>query len=268
MDGYFSYIYFPNRSSMKPLLLAIILLASRGSVAQPIAHLGLIPAEISATEKVYNIYVSEYRGIIAHSYSLTFDDTRMTYQGIRNSIIPSLSNASFANPEPGVITSLWFEGSLSGEDYIDSTVLYQMVFNVIEPGGSNLCFSQTPLAFEFVDAESNSLDEIIIHDDCFDSLLVVINPSSIAIPISAAKPNIENPHMTTDGQLSFTVLADQTLAFNLYDIQGHSVAQLKDLYYVKGRNLTDFGRQILPGAYLLECKGEKTSTQRMMILVQ
>lgn len=253
---------------MKPFLLTIVLLANLYLQAQPTAHLGLALAEITSTEKVYNVYVSEYRDIIAHSYSMAFDDTKMTYQGIRNSIIPSISGASFANPSAGVITSLWFEGSLMSEDYVDSTVLYQIAFNVVQPGGSTLCFSQTPLAFEFVDAESNSLDEIIIHDDCFDSLLVIINPTSLVSAVPVPKACIQNLHIATDGQFSFTSLKDQHLAFNLFDTQGRILATLKSTYYSKGRNQGDFHQAIIPGSYLMQTMSNGSTAQSLMIIVQ
>lgn len=268
MDSYFSYIHIPNTPAMKPILLYIGLLTGLYLQAQPTAHLGLSLSGFSGTEKVYNVYVSEYRGIIAHSYSMSFDDTKMTYQGIRNSIIPSITDASFANPSAGVITTLWFEGSLIGEDYLDSTVLYQIVFNVVQPGGSTLCFSQTPLPFEFVDAESNSLNEIIIHDECFDSLLVIINPSSVVSAAPVPKASIQNLHMSNDGQFSFTSLADQHLAFNLNDSQGRILAALKSTYYSKGRNQGDFHQDIIPGPYLMQTMTNGSNAQSVMIIVQ
>ena len=268
MVSYFSYFHIPNTPTLKPILVFLGLLSGLYLQAQPTAHLVLSLSGFSGTEKVYNVYVSEYRDIIAHSYSMAFDANKMSYQGIRNSIIPSLTNASFGNPSPGVITSLWFEGSLTGGDYVDSTVLYQIVFNVIEPDGSTLCFSQDPLAFEFVDAESNSLDQIIIHDDCFDSLVVIINPTSIVSAVPIPKASIENLHLSNDGQFTFTSLADQHLSFNLYDAQGQILAVLKSTYYSNGRNQGDFHQAIIPGPYLMQTITNGSPAQSLMIIVQ
>lgn len=267
MDRYFSYIHILNTAAMKPFLLTVVLLANLCIQAQPTAHLGLALAEVTATEKVYNVYVREYRGIIAHSYSMSFDEAKMTYQGIRNSIISSLNGSSFANPSAGVITSLWFEGSLVGEDYLDSTVLYQIVFNVVQPGGSNLCFSQTPLPFEFVDAESNSLDEIIIHDDCFDSLLVIINPSSVVAAVPGPKALIENIQVSGDGRFSFTSLQDQHLVFSLYDTQGRKLSTLTSTFYPKGRHQGDLRKALVPGAYLIQSMATGSSTFSQIVMV-
>ena len=135
---------------MKKWCFILCLIISKTVAGQDTAHIGLSLATLTPTEKVYNFYAWNYHYIIASQYSMLYDSTSMKYQGIRNSIVSGLGEGTFGHPLPGVITALWLDLDLQADDYADSTVLYQIAFDVLQPGGSSLCFSEMPLEYEFV----------------------------------------------------------------------------------------------------------------------
>lgn len=222
--------------------------------AQNIANIGIQAVETTSTEKVYNFYVWDYENIVASQFSMTYDGAKMTYKEIRNSQVIGLSGSSFSNPLPGVILSSWIELDLEAESYIDSTVLYQIVFDIIVPGGSNLCFSDTPLRYEFVN-EEEVLNQIIIHDDCNTGLLLVLDPTGIA---DQEEEVIESPlkyvFLSTQGELIFSLSNDQVLHFSLYDNLGREITQIPSQSFTTGRNTIHFRRTIPTGIYTLQVR--------------
>lgn len=252
---------------MKKWCFIIGLIVSNTISAQDTAQIGLSLSTLTASEKVYNFYARNYHYIIASQYSMMYDSARMKYQGIRNSIVSGLGEGTFGHPSPGVITALWLDLDLQADDYADSTVLYQIAFDVLQPGGSSLCFSDTPLGYEFVSYYNDvdkALDEIYIHDDCQPESLVIINPAATNDPKSPAVKVVGGAYLNTYGTLSFNSLKDQSLRISLYDLAGKSLVTFAERPYGEGRHTLKCN-SMSPGIYILKANGEDGRAQVMKV---
>jgi hypothetical protein len=191
----------------------------------------------------------------------------MKYQGIRNSIVSGLGEGNFGQPLPGSITSLWLDLNLTAEDYADSIVLYQIAFDVIQPGGSSLCFTDTPLEYEFVSYYNDvdeSLDEIYIHDDCRLESLVIINPTATDDPKSSAMQVIDEVYLNSYGTLAFNSLKDQTLRISLCDLTGTQIVSFAERQFGEGRHKLQC-KILVSGIYVLKAIGEDGREQVMKV---
>lgn len=252
---------------MKKWCIILILTISKSVSAQDTAHIGLSLATLTSTEKVYNFYAWNYHYIIASQYSMIYDSAKMTYQGIRNSIVSGLGEGTFGHPLPGVITSLWLDLDLEAEDYADSVVLYQIAFDVIQPDGSSLCFSDTPLEYEFVSYHNDidqALDELYIKDDCLPETLVIINPTATNDPAASAIHLIEHVSLSSSGTLAFTSVNGQSISLSLHDMTGKSITSFPEKSYAEGRHILSCS-PVITGIYFLKALGANGSAQVMKV---
>jgi hypothetical protein len=248
--------------------LTILFLAFISSVqAQEALKLKVDLVEITGTEKVYNFITDNFEGIIGWQFTMAFDGTKMSFKEIRNPIHPNQSTANFYEPIPGELRSVWLDPDLEANNYPDSTVLFQLVFDILEPEGAPLCFLESQDYFEFIMDEGSgtiSIVEILISDDCYQGFSIFLNTTATEIPSTSPTQLIREVFLSTDGILSFTSNTDQQLHLDVVDINGKVLSSLNAQPIAAGRPTLQCSI-VTPGIYLLKVKTEDGTTQVLKV---
>lgn len=235
-------------------LLPIFLIAFTYSLqSQDILKLKVEVVETTATEKVYNFITHNFVGFVGWQFQMEFDGTKMSYRETRNPLHPTQSTQNFHESEPGLLRSVWLDADLVSNDYPDSTVLFQLVFDLLAPEGSPLCFRESQEHFEFIlDVEYNyELAEILISDDCYQGFSIFFETTSTAQDAVTADPLIKDVFLSTSGSLSFSSDLDQALSLSLLDVNGKVLTTLDSKEYGPGRHTVECNG-VIPGVYLLQ----------------
>lgn len=255
----FGLLYIFKKKTMKHFLILILLFVSVHLKAQHTLHFTIELAEVNATEKIYNFIVDDFDQIIAWQLTFLFDSTNMRFKEVRNSVIDGLSNSDFNEAEPGVLFTTWLDSDVFPNDYSNPVTAFQMVFDVLQPGGSALCFSTDEAEYEIVLSDGTNdfaLDNLIITDECNTDLLLVLNPSAVENTDHKEKYHLEKLFLSTSGELSFTMLNDQAISFVLYDIPGHVVGVVKKNEYALGRHTVHVRKTLQSGIYFINIINE------------
>jgi hypothetical protein len=240
---------------MKKLFFLFLLAGSQWMTAQAVMHIGLTIAELTSTQKVYNVYVKNYDQILASQYSLSFDPQKMTFAGVRQSIPDGLGNSCFGTPFPGIATHAWIQTDLDPDSYIDSTVIYQLVFNVLQPGGSTLCFTNVPLDYEFVKPDEELVEPFFIHDDCYSGDVLIDPSTGIHEPTISTAFQLQNISLSDRGEMTFNLKKPDQLRFTLYETNGKEIAGSNTKSYSTGRSTVNFGHALNNEIYLIKVTG-------------
>jgi hypothetical protein len=252
---------------MRHLLLTLCVAFGSTLQAQEALKLKVDLVEITATEKVYNFITENFEGIIGWQFTMAFDGTKMSFKEIRNPIHPTQSSSIFYEPNPGELRSVWLDPDLEANDYPDSTILFQLVFDILEPEGAPLCFLESQDYFEFIMDEGSgavSLVEILISDDCYQGFSIFLNTSAINNPSTTSTQLISGVFLSANGILSFTSNTDQQLNLDVVDINGKVLSSSHAQSFAAGRHTLPCSI-VTPGIYLLKVKGEDGTTQVLKI---
>jgi hypothetical protein len=251
---------------MKNLLLAIALICAASMQAQDPLKLKVEVVETSATEKVYNFITINFVDIIGWQFIMNFDGTKMKFKEIRNAIHPSQTTGNFYEPTPGELRSVWIDTDLQPNNFPDSTVLFQLVFEILQPEGAPLCFLETQENFEFIlkDESDFTLTEILISDDCYQGFSIFLGGTSIENTEVSTDSFIKDVFLSTAGTLTFTSPNDQQLHLSLFDLNGKQLISLGEKDYVAGRNTLQC-KPITSGVYVIKAVAEdgKESTVKV-----
>lgn len=252
---------------MKNFLSALILTCAVSAQAQEALKLKVDLVEINPTEKVYNFITENFVGIIGWQFKLTFDGTKMKYKEIRNPIHPSQTSGIFYEPNPGELRSVWLDPDLVADNYPDSTVLFQLVFEILETEGAPVCFLQTDGSFEFILDEGSgtfTLAEILISDDCYTGFSIILDPTATENPTLPAVHLIKDMSLSPEGTLAFTSDHEQQLTISLYDMTGHQISSFAKKEYTEGRNTLEC-KAMVPGVYVLRAVAEDGLEQAVKV---
>ena len=240
---------------MKHFLLISLLALSVSLQAQHTLRFGVELVEATATEKVYNFETEDFLNIVAWQFSMHFDGTRMRFKEIRNPILNYLSTNSFYEPTPGNLRSLWLDNDLDPDNYTEPTVLFQMVFEILSPENTPLCFEESQEFFEFVVQEEPGnfyLSELVIHDDCVAGLSIFLEGASATEDISTSVvQHITDVSLMSSGTLSFSSASNQNLVLSLVDLNGKQLISFDEKEYTTGRNSLSC-KPVAQGVYVLK----------------
>ena len=239
------------------LLFTLVLACTLSMQAQNVLKLKVEAIESAPTEKVYNFTTINFVDIIGWQFRMNFDGTKMKFKEIRNAIHPSQTTNNFYEPIPGELRSVWIDTDLEANNFPDATVLFQLVFDVLAPEESPLCFEETQEYFEFImiDSTDFNLTEILISDYCNQGFSIFLDGTSTENPVVSNESHLTDVFLSTTGTLSFTSTLDQELELSLYDMTGKPFISFKEKEYVAGRNTLQ-GTSIVPGVYILKVVAE------------
>ncbi len=253
---------------MKIITLLVFLACTNIIIAQSIMNIGLEVAELTPTQKVYNVYVKNYTQILASQYSMVYDAQKMTFKSVRNSIPDGLGNDCFGTPYAGSLTHVWLQSDLNPGSYSDSTVIYQLVFNVLQPGGSTLCFTDTPLAYEFVMPDEDIVSPFYIHDDCFSGNILVDPVAGTHQPKIDATGQVKQVALFQNGKMTFTLDEPRNLGFMLMDASGKEITASRIQFFPAGRSTVSFGHTLTNEIYLIKAQGPTSGEQTIKVFAK
>lgn len=239
---------------MKHFLLISLLALSVSLQAQHTLRFGVELVEATATEKVYNFETEDFLNIVAWQFSMHFDGTRMRFKEIRNPILNYLSTNSFNEPTPGNLRSLWLDNDLTPDNYTEPTVLFQLVFELLTPENTPLCFDEAQEYFEFVVEEGPGnfyLSELVIHDDCVAGLSIFLDGTATEDISTPQVQHVTDVSLQSSGTLSFSSASDQRLKLSLIDLNGRQLISFDEKEYTTGRNSLSC-RPVAQGVYVLK----------------
>lgn len=238
---------------MRNILLSIVLICAASMQAQDPLKLKVEVVETTPTEKVYNFITINFVDIIGWQFQMDFDGTKMKFKEIRNPIHPSQTSNNFYEPTPGELRSVWIDTDLQPNSFPDSTVLFQLVFEVLEPEGTPLCFLESQEYFEFIMADSSdfSLTEILISDDCNQGFSIFLNGSSTENTGVTTQTFLKDVFLSTFGNLSFTSTIDQQMQLSLFDLNGKLLVSFSEKEFATGRNTLQC-KPITSGVYVVK----------------
>lgn len=255
---------------MKPIYILCLCWATSLS-AQNTPLLGLSLDHVNKFEKVYNLYAKDYDDMLVLQYSLAFNQAEMTFREVRPGVLNSYVENNFGNPFPGVITSVWYDPSLNGQNNPDSSVLIQFVFDIVQAGGSTLCFADTPLDYEFYVEENQEpavLSQIQLQDECFTGLVLLDNSTGISGPQVNYDKLLNQVALNTQGELMFESSSDKALQFRLLDVAGKELAATNERQVLKGTNSIQLGKQIISGIYFLQVMADQAEIASIKLYVK
>jgi hypothetical protein len=248
---------------MRNLLILMALAFATALEAQEPLKLKVDLVEITATEKVYNFTTEDFVGIIGWQFKMKFDGTKMKFKEIRNPILPSQTTSNFFEPNPGELRSVWLDPDLAADDYPDSTVLFQMVFEILETEGAPLCFLDAEEYFEFIMDEGSgsiTLAEILISDDCYQGFSIILDPTATENPKAPDAEPVKDLFLSSNGTFAFTSSLTQPLTITLSDMTGNIISSLGKREYTLGRHTVNC-KTLIPGMYIVKVvreRGEET----------
>lgn len=243
---------------MRHLLLAVFLTFGATIQAQEPLKLKVDLLEITATEKVYNFISENFVGVIGWQFMMDFDGTKMKFKEIRNAVNPAHTSGNFNEPNPGELRSVWIDTDLQSNDYPDTTVLFQLVFDLFEPEGSPLCFLESQEFFEFIlddDMLGFEFAELLISDDCYQGFSIILETTATENSTSPAIAMVQDVFLSTSGTLAFTSNQVQALGISVTDMSGKVISSFVKKEYAEGRHTLNC-KAMIPGAYVLKVVAE------------
>ncbi|MDZ4749397.1 MAG: T9SS type A sorting domain-containing protein [Saprospiraceae bacterium] len=182
----------------------------------------------------------------------------MKYKEIHNPIHPGQSSGNFNEPNPGELISVWIDSDLQSNDYPDTTVLFQLVFEILEPEGALLCFLESHEFFEFIlddDFINFEFAEIIISDDCYQGFSIILETTATENPTASGIELLKDVFLTSTGTIAFTSNFDQELSISLSDMSGKVISTFAKKGYGDGRHTLNCN-SMTSGTYVFKVVAE------------
>ncbi|MEP6646845.1 MAG: hypothetical protein ABJC12_07130, partial [Saprospiraceae bacterium] len=173
--------------------------------------------QVSGNQITYDVSVVNFDSITAMTYCMSYEQSKLSFNRIKN-IISFMSIFDFSTESPNYICNKWLDASLETVSLPDNTVLYQVVFNMLQGMDGDVCFSQEPYESEFLIGEFEVLTSFFIIDDCYpDTLEVILNATQEIMPEDLG---MHIRQISFSNQIQFTVDTEKSIEFNLFDIMG------------------------------------------------
>lgn len=253
---------------MKQLFIIPFLALASFLTAQHTVQFGVKVAEVTDTEKVYNFIIEDFINIVGWQFYMHFDGTKMSFKEIRNPILPDLSSSSFNEPNPGELISVWLDFDQVPNNFPNDTVAFQIVFDIIEDEGTDLCFNSNQEFFEFVvDDEMGNfyLSELIIFDECNQGFSIFFETTATDDD-QVVEEIIADVYLNSTGTLAFTSNTGSPIQFAILGLDGRKVQHLGKVAVTEGRQSLQI-KPLAPGIYLLQSVSEEGVIQTISVVV-
>lgn len=228
-------------------------------------------AEITATEKVYDVVFDDFDYMLAYQWALAYDTSGMSFKEIRNSNIPYLDAANFNVAIPGEVRTVWFHPTLEALDYPNPMTGFQLVFDLHDPAGSALCLSDAFLDYQFareIGGQQIELSTLIMYDDCHQPFILPLQTTSVGDISHAPNPIIHHVFGQQDGTISLISDAEMTVYLSLVDMSGREILPPGQHSLVIGRNTFHTGKELMGGMYTLTEWSAKTTPNSVRFFVR
>jgi hypothetical protein len=204
--------------------------------------------QINGNQITYDVSVDNFDSISAMTYCISYDQSKLSFNRIKN-IISFMSIFDISTESPNYICNKWIDPSLETVSLPDNTVLYRIVFDVVQGMDGDVCFSQVPFASEFLIGDFELLTSFYIIDDCYPDTSEVILNATHEIKPEDYGMNIQQ--VSFSNQIQFSIATEQSLEFNLFDIMGRQLQHFPKTNYSMGKNSILLNEIPSKGIYIL-----------------
>ena len=116
----------------------------------------------TSTQVSIAIRAFDFDSILSCQGSVMFDTTVVTYSGVQDFGLPGMSAANIGVTQVGSgrLSYLWDDQMLMGVSVADSTIIFNIIFNVVGTSGqqSTICFGDMPTQREVVDINFSTVN--------------------------------------------------------------------------------------------------------------
>lgn len=103
-----------------------------------------------------NVQVSNFTSVVSAQWSINYNSSLLQYAGASNFNLPGLSASNVGNPTPGNITFSWLSDDVTnGTTLPGDQNIFQICFDALAAGTSNISFSGTPTPIEVTNSSGN-----------------------------------------------------------------------------------------------------------------
>lgn len=204
--------------------------------------------QVSGNQITYDVSVVNFDSITGMTYCMSYEQSKLSFNRIKN-IISFMSIFDFSTESPNYICNKWIDATLESESLPDNTVLYQIVFNMLQGMDGDVCFSQEPFESEFLIGDFEMLTSFYIIDDCYpDTSQVILNAIQVNKPEDFG---IHIQQISFSNQIQFTTDTEKSIEFNLVDIMGRQIDHFPKTHYSSGHNSIMLNKIPSKGIYIL-----------------
>ena len=218
---------------MKYLITLLVIISPLFTSAQELL-LKISNPQVSGGQVTHDVSADNFIDMVATQYVILYDTSMMSFITIENAVLPDWNDLSFYESEPGKITILWISFGVNGVTLANGTVMYQLLFEMVNDTFGNVCFSEDPRDTELVNLDG-ALPSFSIVDDCHtEPFQIILDPSS-ADDI-AQTFGLDVNSMVRPGEILFTSREDREIAFILFDINGKEITAFPAKDYSSGQH--------------------------------
>jgi gliding motility-associated-like protein len=105
-----------------------------------------------------DVTVEGFTDVLGMQYSINYDPADLEFVSVGNFNLSDLNANLFGTPpgtSPGNITLSWLDQSLSGVTLTDGTAIFEICFNALQGGTTDVSFSGSPTGIEISDTDGN-----------------------------------------------------------------------------------------------------------------
>lgn len=231
---------------MKQFLIACLFISSFSGNAQELL-MQLTNAQVNGNQVTYDLVVENFTDIVAIQYGIAFDTQVLTFVEIQNIAIISMSQGNF-NVKPGSIVNVWVDFNVAGVTLPDGTVLYQIVFEMVNDTFGTVCFSDEAIDYEFA-TNTGVMNSFSIVDDCHaEPFQIIIHPS--AAENIAQDYGIQINTFVQAQNVSISFATERKMSFTLLDLSGRMIQSIPEHSYSPGMHHLQL-QQVPSGMYVL-----------------
>ncbi|MEM1356759.1 MAG: cohesin domain-containing protein [Bacteroidota bacterium] len=108
-------------------------------------------------EACIDLRVTDFTALDELSFSLVYDADEISFSGVNNFGLTSVSAANVSNPSPGVLTFDWDASGTTGQSLADDAVLLSFCFTIDRFTPTNVDFSNSPTVIQARNAAGQNI---------------------------------------------------------------------------------------------------------------
>ncbi len=234
--------------------------------AQVNIYIDEVPGTVDTPISV-DVKVSNFSGVAGAQFSVNWDSTELSYQGVSNLALDAdeTSNFNRSATSSGKIGYFLADMTLAGFSLPDDAVLFSIDFNITAPDNTvaNLVFSNDPISQVIADSTSAAIEAeyspgaVLIGNVTSAEEFTQDDPRFVAYP---------NP-FRGQTQLTYTAVGSGTATLIVSDVSGKEILS-RQLSLIAGDNRINLEAAELPaaGVYFLRIKTDDGSFGRKIVL--
>lgn len=231
---------------MKTIFFTLILILPLIGSSQEVL-IEITNPQVSGDQVTYDVTATDFVDVVAYQFEIGYDPQILTFSAIQNPHL-TYDSFSFQTDNPGSIINLWTDLSLDGVTLPDSTIMYQIVFDMVNDTFGSVCFNQDSTPFEVIDF--NNMFTVYITDDCHEEPFLFVDNTSGTEDI-AYSYGLKVSSVNFSSEFMFSLEKESVMSFRLFNMTGAQLASFPSDTYSPGVHMFDIPRDLMPGMYIL-----------------